>query len=155
MTTTTGPRSLAERQRDTRQRLANDVDAWVATAPSDGSGVPHLVPLSYLWDGQTLVVATPAASPTSRNLRASGRVRLGLGPTRELVIIEGTATPLASDEITPELGDAFAARTGFDPRELSEPYQYFRIEPRRIQAWREADELAGRDVMRQGRWLSA
>jgi hypothetical protein len=78
------PRTLAERQRDTRRRLEHDVDAWVATAASDGSGIPHLVPLSYLWDGRTLLIATPAASPTSRNLRASGRTRLGLGPTRDL-----------------------------------------------------------------------
>jgi hypothetical protein len=50
-------------------------------------------------------------------------------------------------------GDAFATRTGFDPRELDEPYQYFLIRPRRIQAWREANELRGRDLMRDGRWL--
>ncbi|MEU9739920.1 hypothetical protein AB0E12_12100 [Micromonospora chersina] len=42
---------------------------------------------------------------------------------------------------------------GFDPRELDEPYQYFLIRPRRIQAWREANELRGRDLMRDGRWL--
>jgi hypothetical protein len=70
------------------------------------------------------------------------------------VIIEATAQPLAAEEIRAELGDAFAARTGFDPRDLSEPYQYFRLTPRRIQAWREADELTGRDVMRNGCWLS-
>ncbi len=151
----TRPRTLAERQRDTRHRLENDVDVWVATAPSDGSGIPYLVPLSYLWDGHTLLIATPAASATSRNLRASGRVRLALGPTRDLVIIEGVAEPLATDDITAELGDAFAARTGFDPRELSDPYQYFRIQPRRIQAWRESDELTGRDLMRDGCWLTS
>jgi nitroimidazol reductase NimA-like FMN-containing flavoprotein (pyridoxamine 5'-phosphate oxidase superfamily) len=151
----TRPRTLAERQRDTRHRLENDVDVWVATAPSDGSGIPYLVPLSYLWDGHTLLIATPAASATSRNLRASGRVRLALGPTRDLVIIEGVAEPLATDDISAELGDAFAARTGFDPRELSDPYQYFRIQPRRIQAWREADELTGRDLMRDGFWLTS
>ncbi len=151
---TTPPRTLAERQRDTRHRLEHDVDAWVATAASDSSGTPHLVPLSYLWDGHTLLIATPAASPTSRNLRASGRVRLGLGLTRDVILIEALAQPLATGEITAELGDAFAAGTGFDPRELSDPYQYFRLTPRRIQAWREADELTGRDLMRDGRWLT-
>jgi hypothetical protein len=49
--------------------------------------------------------------------------------------------------------DAFAAKTGFDPRELDEPYQYFLVRPQRIQAWREANELPGRDLMRDGRWL--
>jgi hypothetical protein len=36
---------------------------------------------------------------------------------------------------------------------LAAPYRWFRITPRRIQAWREANELAGRTLMRDGRWL--
>ena len=43
------PRSPAQRRRDTEHRLAHDVDVWVATASPDG--VPHLVPLSFDWDG--------------------------------------------------------------------------------------------------------
>lgn len=50
-------------------------------------------------------------------------------------------------------GELFAARTGFDPRRLTTPYRYFRIRPQRVQAWREANELAGRELMRDGRWL--
>ncbi|MEU7848878.1 hypothetical protein AB0B74_22300 [Micromonospora parva] len=50
-------------------------------------------------------------------------------------------------------GDAFATKTGFDPRALDEPYQYFLIRPQRVQAWREANELKGRVLMRDGRWL--
>ena len=49
-------------------------------------------------------------------------------------------------------GDAFAAKTGGDPYEFDEPYQYFPIRPRRAQAWREADELRGRTLMREGHW---
>ena len=41
----------------------------------------------------------------------------------------------------------------FDPRRLSGPYTYFRIHPRRLQAWREADELEDRELMRDGHWL--
>jgi hypothetical protein len=48
--------------------------------------------------------------------------------------------------------DRFAARTGFDPRALTTPYRWFRVAPQRIQAWREADELSGRELMRDGRW---
>jgi hypothetical protein len=50
-------------------------------------------------------------------------------------------------------GDRFAARTGFDPRALATPYRWFRISPRRIQAWREVNELPDRELMRDGRWL--
>lgn len=144
------PRGLDERLRDTRSRLENDVDLWVATSGSPG-GV-HLIPLSYLWDGTAFIISTPRASVTGRNLLADGRVRLSLGPTRDVVVVEGTAEPVATAGLG-GTGDAFAARTGFDPRGLAEPYQYFRIVPRRIQAWREANELAGRDLMRDGRWL--
>jgi nitroimidazol reductase NimA-like FMN-containing flavoprotein (pyridoxamine 5'-phosphate oxidase superfamily) len=144
------PRNPRQRRRDALARLEQDVDAWVATA--DGGGTPYLVPLSFLWDGRTLLLATPASSPTGRNLQASGRVRLGVGPTRDLVLIEGTARELPAAEVPEEVGDAFAAKTGFDPRRLVTPYLYFHVHPRRLQAWREADELEGRELMRDGRW---
>lgn len=111
------------------------------------------MPLSFLWDGTTLLISTPAASPTGRNLQATGNVRLAIGPTRDLVLIEGTAHALAATEIPDEIGDAFAAKTGFDPREPTSTYLYFRIHPQRLQAWREANELAGRDLMRGGHWI--
>ena len=47
----------------------------------------------------------------------------------------------------------FAAHTGFDPRALATPYRWFRLSPRRIQAWREVNELPDRELMRDGRWL--
>ncbi|MFG3323404.1 pyridoxamine 5'-phosphate oxidase family protein [Streptomyces sp. NPDC048171] len=151
MTAKSEARGLEERLRDTRARLENDVDLWVATA--DASRGVHLVPLSYLWDGTAVLVSTPRDSVTGRNLLADGRVRLGLGPTRDVVIVDGTAEPADVAELGQEAADAFAAKTGFDPRKLDEPYQYFRIRPRRVQAWREANELAGRGLMRDGVWL--
>jgi hypothetical protein len=145
-------RTPRQRKQDTLDRLERDVDAWVASA-DPGSGTPYLVPLSFLWDGSTLLVATPAASPTSRNLQATGKVRLGVGPTRDLVLVEGTVEALPAGEVPGKVGDAFAAKAGFDPRRLSTPYLYFRVHPRRVQAWREVNELEGRDLMRGGRWV--
>ncbi len=145
-------RRREQRKQDALDRLEHDIDAWVATA-DPASGTPHLVPLSFLWDGASLWLATPSASPTSRNLRATGRVRLGIGPTRDVVLVEGTVEALPATDISTEAGDAFAAKTGFDPRRLSTPYDYFRIRPQRLQAWREANELSGRDLMSGGDWL--
>ncbi|MET9460406.1 pyridoxamine 5'-phosphate oxidase family protein [Streptomyces canus] len=149
------PRSAKQRKQDTLNRLEHDEDVWVATAPDDGSGVPYLVPLSFLWDGSTILLATPANSPTGRNLKATGRVRLGLGPTRDVVMIEGTVDTVTQTELTGEEGDGFAARTGFDPRQLTTPYLYFRVHPQRVQAWREVNELTGRELMSDGQWLVA
>ena len=145
-------RTKKQRKKDALNRLEHDTDAWVATADG-GSGTPYLVPLSFLWDGTTLLVATPSSSPTSRNLQATGKVRVGIGPTRDLVLIEGTVHALAASEITNEVGDAFAAKTGFDPRQLTDSYVYFRVHPQRLQAWREANELKDRELMLGGHWL--
>ncbi|NES29815.1 pyridoxamine 5'-phosphate oxidase family protein [Micromonospora terminaliae] len=143
------PRSRAQRWKDTLDRLDRDVDVWVATAdPADCT--PYLVPLSFLWDGKTLLLSTAVASPTGRNLLATGRVRLGVGETRDVVLVEGTVETLRAEELPDGVGDAFAAKTGFDPRRLGDRYRYFRVRPRLVQAWREENELAGRDLMRDG-----
>lgn len=122
-------------------------------APRRTARTPHLVPLSFDWDGEALLVATPADSPTGRNLAASGVARLGLGTTRDVSIIDGQVEVLEIDKLPPQQGDRFAARAGFDPRMLTTPYRWFRIAVRRVQAWREVDELTGRVLMRDGRWL--
>jgi hypothetical protein len=145
-------RAREQRRIDALDRLARDVDAWIATADA-ATGTPYLVPLSFLWDGGSLLLATPAKSPTGRNLQAGGRVRVGVGPTRDVILIDGTVRVLEEAELSPELGEAFATKTGFDPRE-EVGYLYFRITPERLQAWREANELEGRDLMRDGVWLA-
>ena len=105
---TADPRSRAQRRRDTEHRLAHDIDVWVASASADGA--PYLTPLSFDWDGEALLVATPANSPTGRNLAATGRVRLGLGLTRDVVMIDGAVEVLEMDALPQEQGDRFAAR---------------------------------------------
>ena len=145
------PRSRAQRRRDTEHRLTRDIDLWVASASAGGA--PYLVPLSFDWDGEALLVATPTDSPTGRNLAATGAVRLGLGHTRDVSMIEGDVEVLEIDALSQQRGDGFAVRSGFDPRTLATPYRWFRISPRRIQAWREVNELPDRELMRDGRWL--
>jgi hypothetical protein len=39
--------------------------------------------------------------------------------------------------------------SAFDPRQLT-AYTYFRIQPQRLQAWREADEIADRELIAAG-----
>ena len=132
------PRSRAQRRRDTEHRLTHDVDVWVASGSEDGA--PYLVPLSFDWEDEALLVATRT-------------VRLGLGHTRDVSMIDGDVEILEIDALPQGRGDRFAARTGFDPRTLATPYRWFRVSPRRIQAWREVNELPDRELMRDGRWL--
>jgi hypothetical protein len=142
-------RSKAQRRSDVLEKLRTDVDLWVASA--DEAGRAYLVPLSYYWDGSTLTMATPRASRTAVNLIRAGWARVALGSTRDVVIIEGPveAIPIGTDT---RLEDAHAQATGFDPRTLSDEYVYLRITPQEIQAWREANELEGRQLMRRGDW---
>jgi Pyridoxamine 5'-phosphate oxidase len=143
-------RSRSERKTDTLEKLRTEVDLWVASASEQGHA--YLVPLSYLWDGETLTVATPRASRTARNLTRTGWARVALGPTRDVVIIEGTVEAI-SIGIDQELEEEHARAAGFDPRTLSEEYIYLRITPQEIQAWREDNELSGRRIMQRGEWL--
>jgi len=145
------PRTYQQRKEDTLARLASDVDAWVASA--DRHGDVYLVPLSFLWDGTAITVTTPESSRTARNLRSGARARLGIGPTRDVVLIDGTVEEFSLETVPDGLARAFAEKL-WDPRGEADRYAYFRITPQRIQAWREVNELAGRDLMRQGTWLS-
>ena len=61
------------------------------------------------------------------------------------------------DRISDEVVDAFfkiAPQHGWDPRQETSDYAYFRIVPGRVQAWREVNELPGRTLMRDGSWLA-
>jgi hypothetical protein len=141
------PRSRAQRKADTLALLDAQVDCWVASA--DEAGHAHLIPLSHYWDGAALVLATPRSSPTATNLLRAGVARIGVGPTRDVVLIDGTVTE-GVDEAT---ADAHAEHSGFDPRAEAGDYVYLRVIPTEIRAWREANELAGRLLMREGAWL--
>jgi hypothetical protein len=144
-------RPLETRKQDTLKRLEQDIDAWVSTASSDGT--PYLMPLSFRWAGETLLLSTAATNPTSLNLQATNQLHLAIGQTRDVVLITGTTEILKPEDLSQPLGDAFAQKTGFDPRTLKSPYLYFRVTPTRIQAWREVNELPTRTLMENGNWL--
>ena len=149
------PRDAATRKQHVLHLLATEIDAWVATA--DAQGEVCQIPLSFLWHEGRLVFATPEGSVTGRNLARSGQVRLALGATRDVVLIQGGVEAVASAELDAAVGDAFAARHAWDPRGDSAgkagAYAFFLVTPLLVQAWREANELKGRTLMRGGAWL--
>jgi hypothetical protein len=147
-------RTPDQRKRDTLHRLECDTDAWVATTNRDGSS--YLVVLCFYWDGDTLLVATPTANATARNLLASREARVAVSETRDVVIIDTAVEgAIPSADLPVPVGDAYAAVTGWDPRTLGAPHTYFRLAPVRIQAWREINEIDGRDLMLGGQWIVA
>jgi len=141
-------RSKSERLADTRRRLDSDADAWLASTSADK---PWLVPLSFLWHEGDLVFATDASTPTGENVGLIPRVRVALGHTRDVVIVEGEATLAPSTDLTAEEVRLYQLKHNSDPRAWAD--SIVRVTPVRIQAWREENELAGRLLMRDEIWL--
>jgi hypothetical protein len=150
------PRPPDVRKVDALAKLAAPAaDVWVATAGAAADGTPaaHLVPLSLAWLDERVVIALEATSPTARNLEATGRARLALGPTRDVVVLDAALVDTVPVATAPAaLADGYAGQADWDPR--SAPgYVYLVLRPDRIQAWRESNELSGRTLMRDGAWL--
>jgi hypothetical protein len=123
---------------------------WVATASA--AGVPHLVPVSLAWVDERVVIAVEATSVTARNLTASGQARLAVGPTRDVVMIDALLEKEVDVAADDALGEAYVRQADWDPRR-SPGYAFFVLRPVRVQAWREVNEIPGRELMRDGRWL--
>jgi hypothetical protein len=148
------PRTLEQRTADTLALLAEPgADIWVATASANGDA--HLVPLSYGWTGDRIVLSTDRSMVTARNLVNAGKARLGTGGTRDVVMIDAeldSVHPLG--DVPEDVATSFVSQSDWDPRPQGDPFVFLVLRPVRIQAWREANELAGRTLMRDGAWLS-
>lgn len=143
----------AQRKADALEKFATiEGDAWIATAST--AGVEHMIPLSYAWDGRAFLLSAPLDSLTVRNIAASGRARLGFGPTRDVVIVDAALEGVGLMRDAPaDRVESYVRQAGWDPRESSIDYALVVLTPRRIQAWREANELAGKTLMQDGAWL--
>ena len=123
------PRSGPERKAHVLELLEQEQDAWIAT---------------------------PSGSVTGRNLAETGQVRIALGGTRDVVLVEGAVRTYPGGEVPDAYGDAFAGKLVWDPRKdtgSAGVYAYFVVTPVRVQSWREENELKGRTLMREGAWL--
>jgi hypothetical protein len=147
-------RTREQRKADTLAKLsAPAADVWVATAAADASA--YLVPLSLAWLDERVVLATDADSVTARNVISQGHARLGLGPTRDVVLIDAELEQVYSlDEVPAGLARGYATQADWDPRESGGQMRFLVLRPQRIQAWREANELPGRTLMRGGAWIT-
>jgi hypothetical protein len=145
-------RSVETRKADVLTALEGQRDLWLATA--DTAGRPHLIAVSAWWDGTDLVVATTVTSRTASNLPAGSQVRLAAGAPNDVIMIDATVIESVAANQAAEVADGFAIAVGWDPREVGEGWAFYRLRPTRVQAYRGYDELEGRDVMRNSRWLA-
>jgi hypothetical protein len=143
-------RSREQRKHDVLELLESEVDAWVSSATADG--LPYLIPLAFAWNGEKIILATSERSITTANVRRTGVTRVGIGPTRDVVMIDGEVDIIGVDE-DGDVAEFHTERAGFDARTGSELFVYLVVTPVRIQAWRTPAELAQRLLMNNGRWL--
>jgi hypothetical protein len=152
------PRAPEQRKADTLAKLsAPAVDVWVATAAAEAGGhaSSHLVPLPLAWIDEQVVLATQAESITARNIISQRHARLGLGPTRDVVMIDAELKQAYGlDEVPDDLARRYAMQADWDPRKSGDPMRFLVLRPVRIQAWREVNELPGRTLMRDGAWIT-
>jgi hypothetical protein len=150
-------RSREQRKADALAMLATPaVDVWVASAGAgdDGTAEPWLVPVSLAWVDERAVIAVESTSRTARNLAAAGGGRLAVGPTRDVVMLDVLVERVVPVGADPGLDERYCAQADWDPREAGGGYVLVVLRPHRIQAWREANEIRGRTLMRDGRWLA-
>lgn len=156
------PAALQE-PRDRGARIAHalailtqpEADGWIATTSrlTQRAAQAHMVPLSLAWINECVVIAVPEMSKTARNLRECPTARIGAGTTRDVVMLDAVVARRLSAEQDDALRSAYRARAGWDPgREHG--YEFLVLTPTRVQAWRERNEIPGRDLMIDGQWLA-
>jgi hypothetical protein len=144
-------RSKTERRAYVLHRLETDNKLWIATASADGSA--HLVPFSFVWDGQRVSMATSATNPAARNVARTGMARLALGNFGDVVLIDGPIAVVSPQDLGNALAERLKQVSAIDARQVP-GFVYLRLTPQRIQAWWSASELGAPTIMRQGQWLT-
>lgn len=145
-------RDIATRKADVMAALEGHADVWLASATLQGR--PHLIAVSAWWDGTDLVIATREDSRTGRNLAANRAATVAAGSPADAIVITVDVVKSHPVEEETRTAEGFAAAVGWDPREVGSGWTFFRLRPNRINALRGYDELDGREVMREGRWLA-
>jgi hypothetical protein len=146
----TALRTVAERKRDVLAFLESQGHMWLATSRE---GRPHVIGVSAWWDGTDLVVATVGTTLTARNLRGARVGTLIAGTQEDAVVIDVNLVSSMPARDAAEVASGFSKAMGWNPTEVGEGWDFFRLRPVRIQAFRGYDEIEGRDVMKRGAWL--
>lgn len=144
-------RSHNDRIVDALRRLETDRNVWISTSSPDGT--PHLVPLSLGWDGLRILVATPSATPTARNVAATGKARAALDDADDVVLIAADAQEIPFAEAAEETVEVLVNRIGWSPADESGVWSLLALTPHMVHAWRGVSEIDRRTIMKSGAWL--
>jgi PPOX class probable F420-dependent enzyme len=125
------------------ERLRGDLIAWLGSVRPDGR--PHLVPVWFFWDGDTVLILSQPDTQKVRNLKHDPRVTIALDGSRtgrDVVLFEGEAelTSVGDHELRESAYlakyAALLAEMEWRPEEYSEEYsQAIVIRPTRFIVW--------------------
>ena len=112
-----------------------------------------MVPLSLSWDGSSIVLATEARSATAKIIAATGRDRLAVGSTRDVLFIHASEIAVPCDEADESTCTTFVSRTGWNPIKEDRRWIFIVATPIEILVWQNVAEITGRTAMRAGELL--
>lgn len=118
------------------ERLTAARGYWLATTRPDGR--PHVMPVWGLWLAGLVCFSTDPGSRKGRNLAADPRVVVHLESADEVVIVEGTASPLGRGPLLAEFVTRYADKYAVTV-EPGDGIGIFAVRPAVVLAWREAD----------------
>jgi PPOX class probable F420-dependent enzyme len=145
--------------------LETEPVVWLSSVRPDGT--PHLVPIWFSWDGETVLIASKPHARKVANLKANPRVMLALGEPDDdfdVGLLEGVAEILdapAAEVLPPEHLRKYRnemAAIGLDRDEFLATYSLvIRIRPTRFLPWhgRSAPASAASGWTRADRRLQA
>lgn len=119
------------------ERLRSEIMIWLSSVRPDGR--PHLVPVWFLWDGETILIFSRPNTQKLRNLQHNQNVMLALDTARQggdILMIEGKAEILkepTSAFISSEYAEKYKermARLHMKPEAMAQDYSVaIRITP--------------------------
>lgn len=126
-----------ERDAHIDERLRRELMMWLSTVRPDGR--PHLVPVWFLWDGETILIFSQPKQQKLRNLQHNPNVVVALdtaGQGDDVVMIEGKAELLDDPRVStalPAYAEKYKERLelyGWSGESMAQDYsQAIRITP--------------------------
>lgn len=134
---------MAEPRESIALSLKRETVAWLSSVRPDGA--PHVVPIWFVWDGESILVFSKPNAQKVRNLRADPRAMLAVGRPGvdfdvELVEVTAEIVPDSSPGLLPDgfVGKyaSLARRAGIAMDRFAATYsQPIRLHPTRWLGW--------------------
>jgi len=124
------------------ERLRKEPIIWLSTVRADGR--PHLVPVWFFWDGETITIFSQPGNQKMHNLQRNVNVALALDDTNvgeDVVIIEGKAElpgKFTQTMNNPAYLEKYGALMQSDPEALAASFsEVIRVTPTKCIRWSE------------------